>query len=74
MYLKIKKAKLEPDKRGNTIIVTMIGLYDNDDKRVKRVKLDEDILKSLLSSKLEIDANIDGTTSKKDQSTQPNLL
>lgn len=75
MYLKIKKAKLEPDKRGQKIVITMVGLYNDDDKRVKRVKLDEDVLQSFLSTKRDIDAVIDRDTSKETpKSTQPNLL
>lgn len=74
MYLKVKKARLEPDKRGQKIVITMVGLYNNDDKRVKRVKLDDDIVQSILTSKLEIDAITNRNTSKQDHTANDQKL
>lgn len=56
MYLKIKKANIVPDKYGSKIAISMVGLYDDDSKRVKRVKLDDDVLESLLSTRIDINA------------------
>lgn len=42
MYLKIKKAELVEAKYGKNIVISMIGLYDDNNKRVKRVKLDQE--------------------------------
>lgn len=42
MYLKIKKVKLEKNRRWkNDIVISMIWLYDNNYKRIKRIKLNE---------------------------------
>jgi hypothetical protein len=49
MNLKIKKAELVPDTFGKHIKITMIGLYDENDKWVKWVKLDEEIIQTLLT-------------------------
>lgn len=74
MYLEVKKAKLVPDKYGSKIEISMVGLYNWEWRRVKRMKLDEDILYSILSTTIDIDAITHGNTSKKAQSTQPDLL
>lgn len=52
MYLKIKKIKQEPDKFGNKITITMIGLYDETDKWIKWVKLDEQVINLLSEVKV----------------------
>lgn len=54
MKLKIKKAELVPDKFGHHIKVTMIGLYDENDKWIKWVKLND----ALISTLLEVELNI----------------
>lgn len=74
MYLKIKKANIILDKYGSKIAISMVGLYNDDSKRVKRVKLDDDVLYSLLSARIDIDAITNRNTSKETQSTQPDLL
>ena len=43
MFLKIKKAELIPAKFGADIKITMIGLYQDDGKFVKWIKLAEAI-------------------------------
>lgn len=52
MYLKIKKITSEPDKFGNVITIKMIGLYDESDKWIKWVKLDEQVLTLLENQKI----------------------
>jgi hypothetical protein len=54
MKLKIKKAELVPDKFGQHIKVTMIGLYDENDKWIRWVKLND----ALISTLLEVELNI----------------
>lgn len=52
-YFKIKKAELQPDKFGNYIKITMIGLYEvGTDKWIKWVKLDESVINILLNSQI----------------------
>lgn len=41
MYLRIKKAKTLKTTYWNNIVISMIWLYDNNHKRVKRIRLDE---------------------------------
>lgn len=52
MYLKIKKIRLIKDDYGNNIEVTMIGLYDESDKWIKWVKLDNQVLNLLENQKI----------------------
>lgn len=52
MYLKIKTITLNPDSYGNKITITRIGLYDETDKWIKWVKLDEQVLKLLETQKI----------------------
>ena len=40
-FLKIKKAVLTPDKYGHTMTISMIGLYDQEQKFVKWIKIKE---------------------------------
>lgn len=54
MYLQIKKVEAIPDKFGNHIKITMVGLYHDDGKWIKWVKLNEELMKVLLESKIEI--------------------
>lgn len=55
MYLQIKKAKLTPDKYGNNIQVSMVWLYEDNGKRVKRVKLDQLTMNALILAKVKVD-------------------
>jgi len=57
MYLKIKKASLIPDKFGNSITITMVGLYQDDGKWVKWVKLNEKTLELLINQNIHCDGN-----------------
>jgi hypothetical protein len=43
--LRIKKAELVPDAYGNHIKITMVGLYDENGKWIRWVKLNEDLIK-----------------------------
>lgn len=52
MYLQIKKIKLTKDDYGNVITITMVGLYDENDKWVKWVKLDDKVLTLLQNQKI----------------------
>jgi len=54
MYLKIKKAELIPDTYGQKISISMIGLYDDNDKWIRWIKLNEETIKVLNNSKLTI--------------------
>ena len=59
MYLQIKKAQLTPDKFGNRVEVTMIGLYEDNGKWVKWVKLNDAVLEELLNVKINYFINPD---------------
>lgn len=54
MYLKIKKVEIVPDKFGQHLKITMIGLYDKDNKWIRWVKLNDGLVKTLLEKKIEI--------------------
>jgi hypothetical protein len=53
-YIKIKKMNIEPDKFGQHIKVTMIGLYDEDDKWIKWIPLNEALIELLKDTKIEV--------------------
>lgn len=53
MYLQIKKANLVPDKRWHRIEITMVWLYDNDWKYIRRVKLTDEVIQDLLVTKIQ---------------------
>ena len=55
MKLKIKKAELVPDKFGQHIKVTMVGLYDENDKWIRWVKLNDALIKELLEAEINIE-------------------
>lgn len=59
MKLKIKKAELVPDKFGYHIKVNMIGLYDENDKWITWIKLNEAFVETLIQAEIKI--NPDGT-------------
>lgn len=52
MYLQIKKIKEQPNKFWNDLLITMIGLYEDDWKRIKRVKLDNELINKLKEWKI----------------------
>jgi hypothetical protein len=54
MKLQIAKAELVPDKFGKHIEIKMVKLLDDNDKYIKFVKLNEDIIEVLKSVKIEI--------------------
>jgi hypothetical protein len=58
-YIKIKKMNLEPDKFGQHIKVTMIGLYNEDDKWLKWIPLNEKLINFLLDQKIDVVINPD---------------
>ena len=53
-YIKIKKMNIEPDKFGQHIKVTMIGLYDEDDKWIKWIPMNEALIELLKDTKIEV--------------------
>ena len=54
MKLKIKKAELVPDKFGQHLKITMVGLYDDTGKWIRWIKLNEAFLESLIQAELKI--------------------
>lgn len=54
MKLKIKKAELVPDKYGQHLKITMVGLYDDTGKWIRWIKLNEAFLESLIQAELKI--------------------
>lgn len=57
MYLKVKKSFLKPDKYGFNINITMIGLYDDNDKWIKWVTINQALVDTFLNSKIPVDLN-----------------
>ena len=55
MKLKIKKAEIVPDKYGSHIKITMVGLYDDNDKWIRWVKLNEELIKQLCKADLPLE-------------------
>lgn len=55
MYLKIRKAQLVKNKFWkNDVFINMIWIYDDNDKFIKRVKLNEETLNALLTEKINL--------------------
>lgn len=52
MYLQIKTINLSPDKFGNQLSITKVGLYDENGKWIKWVKLDGKVLNLLCNTKI----------------------
>lgn len=52
--LKIKSIKTEADKYGNKLIIDKIGLYDENNKWVKWVKLNDELINTLLNNQIDI--------------------
>lgn len=40
-FLKIKKAVLTPDQYGHTMTISMVGIYEQDGKFIKWIKIKE---------------------------------
>lgn len=59
MYLEIKKSELVPDKFGNHIKITMVGLYTDEGKWIKWVKLNDYLLNQISSARINVSINID---------------
>lgn len=52
MYIKIHKMELQKNQYWNDLLISRIWLYQDDDKRIRRVKLDDPkVIKILLSPK-----------------------
>ena len=54
MYLKIKKIELQEAKYGDNIVITMIGLYDEKDKWIRWVKLNDELIEKLTEVKIQL--------------------
>lgn len=54
MYLKIKTIDSVTDKYGNNIVITKIGLYNEKDKWIKWVKLNDFTKQLLLNTKIDV--------------------
>ena len=54
MYLQIKKINLIPDKFVKVIQIPMIGLYEDDGKWIKWVKLNDELVKVLSNTKIKL--------------------
>jgi len=61
MYLQVKKISLVPDKFGSNVKITMVGLYDDDGKWIKWVKLNDEaeIVFGLDKSAVEVKGKMD---------------
>lgn len=59
MFLTIKKAKLVKNEYWkNDIMISMVWLYDENWKRIKRLKLDDETLQKIVSGKISLIPNI----------------
>lgn len=54
MKIKIKTIELQPDKYGKFIKITKIGLYDNEGKWIRWVKLNDELIKFLTDKFIEL--------------------
>lgn len=54
MYIKIKKIELVKDHFGHHVKITMIGLYDDNDKWIKWVKLNNELIYCLREGKISL--------------------
>lgn len=52
--LKLKSIKTDFDKYGNKLIIDKIGLYDENDKWIKWVKLNNKLINILLNNQIDI--------------------
>ena len=55
MKLKIKKAELVPDKFGQHLKITMVGLYDDTGKWIRWVKLNDALITELLKVEINLE-------------------
>lgn len=55
MKLQIKKAELVPDQYGQHIKISRVGLYDENDKWIRWVKLNDALIKELLEAEINIE-------------------
>lgn len=49
MFAQIKKIEKQPDKYGNHLVISMIGLYDDTGKWIKWISLNDATVKLLAS-------------------------
>ena len=54
MYIQIKKILPVAGQYGNDLKITMVGLYDDDGKWIKWVKLNSELVERLKNAKIEI--------------------
>ena len=54
MYLKIKKIEKKKNEYGNDLVISMIGLHEDDGKWIKWVKLNDELIKTLTESKIDV--------------------
>ena len=54
MYIKIKTIESVPDKYGSHLKITKIGLYEDNDKFVRWVKLNDAIKEILSENKIPV--------------------
>lgn len=47
MKYKMNQISLKPDKYGKHLVIKMVSQYDEDNKWVKHVKIDEDVVAML---------------------------
>jgi hypothetical protein len=52
--IKIKRASLEADKYGNIIKVNMIGIWDENGKHIKWIKLNQKAIEAILEKEIAV--------------------
>lgn len=55
MKLKIKKINTLKANYWDNLVISMVWLYDNDDKWIKWVKLDDKLIETLSNNYIEVD-------------------
>ena len=55
MKLKIKTAELVPDQYGQHIKISRVGLYDDNDKWIRWVKLNDALITELIKVEINIE-------------------
>jgi hypothetical protein len=56
-YIKIKTINLEPDKFGRYIKITRVGIYDENDKWIKWLPLDAQLINFFEQQKIDVTIN-----------------
>lgn len=56
-YIKLKTINLEPDKYGKHIKITKVGLYDDNDKWIKWLPINDHLLNFLQDQKFNVVIN-----------------